>query len=389
MTDGTFRSGIFLAPYHPVDEDPTLLIRQDLELVEWLDRLGFEEAWIGEHHSAGFETIASPELFIAAAAERTRRIRLGTGVVSLPYHNPLMVAQRIVQLDHMTRGRVMFGAGPGLLVSDAVMLGIDPNTQRDRMMQALAVILRLFRGETVTEHTDWYTLVGARLHLLPYTRPHPEVAVASMVSPSGGRAAGRLDLGLLCVGATDPSGFDALGTNWQIAKQIAAEHGRTMDPARLRLVAPMHLAETREQARADVRHGLVRWIDYLSRLSPERFAHLAGRDPADGLVESGLAVIGTPDDAIAMIERLQGKQGWFGCFLNMATDWANTERTRQSYELYARYVVPRMRGANAHRAASLEWVSAEAERFADLRQEAVNRMFATHEAEQRMKTGAV
>jgi limonene 1,2-monooxygenase len=388
MTDGTFRSGIFLAPYHPVDEDPTLLIRQDLELVEWLDRLGFEEAWIGEHHSAGFETIASPELFIAAAAERTRRIRLGTGVVSLPYHNPLMVAQRIVQLDHMTRGRVMFGAGPGLLVSDALMLGIDPNTQRDRMMQALAVILRLFRGETVTERTDWYTLVGARLHLLPYTRPYPEVAVASMVSPSGGRAAGQLDLGLLCVGATDPSGFDALGTNWQIAKEIAAEHGRTMDPGRLRLVAPIHLAETREQARADVRHGLARWIDYLSRLSPDRFAHLAGRDPVDGLVESGLAVIGTPDDAIAMIERLQAKQGWFGCFLNMATDWANWERTRQSYELYARYVVPRMRGANAHRAASLAWVSAEAERFAGLRTEAVNRMFAKHEAEQRMRQGA-
>ena len=184
------------------------------------------------------------------------------------------------------------------------------------------MILRLFRGETVTERTDWYTLVGARLHLLPYTRPHPEVAVASMVSPSGGRAAGQLDLGLLCVGATDPSGFDALGTNWQIAKEIAAEHGRTMDPGRLRLVAPIHLAETREQARADVRHGLARWIDYLSRLSPGRFAHLAGRDPAEGLVESGLAVIGTPDDAIAMIERLQKKQGWFGCFLT----WRPTGR---------------------------------------------------------------
>ncbi|MGH7211128.1 MAG: hypothetical protein ACREF1_06655, partial [Acetobacteraceae bacterium] len=154
------------------------------------------------------------------------------------------------------------------------------------------------------------------------------------------------------------------------------------------LVAPIHVAETREQARADVRHGLARWIDYLSRLNPGRFAHLAGRDQADGLVESGLAVIGSPDDAIAMIERLQRKQGWFGCFLNMATDWANSERTRQSYELYARYVAPRMRGANAHRAASLDWVSAESERFAGLRREAVDRMFAKHEAEQRMKQGA-
>src|SRR5687768_7616189 len=108
------RAGVFLAPFHPVDEDPTLAIQRDLELMEHLDRIGFDEAWIGEHHSAGYEIIASPEMFIAAAAERTRRIRLGTGVISLPYHHPLMVADRIVQLDHMTRGRVMLGVGPGL-----------------------------------------------------------------------------------------------------------------------------------------------------------------------------------------------------------------------------------------------------------------------------------
>src|ERR1700720_3388802 len=144
------RNGIFLAPFHPLDQDPTEAIHRDLELVENLDRLGYEEAWIGEHHSAGFEIISSPEVFIAAAAERTKRIRLGTGVVSLPYHNPLMTANRLIELDHMTMGRVMCGAGPGLLTSDAMMLGIDPMKQRDRLAQGLDVILRLFRGETVT-----------------------------------------------------------------------------------------------------------------------------------------------------------------------------------------------------------------------------------------------
>src|SRR5258708_3605435 len=123
------RHGVFLAPLHPVDEAPNLLIHRDLELMEWLDRLGFDEAWIGEHHSGGFETISSPELFIAAAAERTKKIKLGTGVVSLPYHNSLMAANRILHLDHMTRGRVMFGVGPGLLPSDAMMLGSDPVSQ--------------------------------------------------------------------------------------------------------------------------------------------------------------------------------------------------------------------------------------------------------------------
>src|SRR5437763_13681717 len=141
MADITLRSGIFLAPFHPTEEDPTLAIRRDLELIEWLDRLGYEEAWVGEHHSAGFEIISSPEVFIAAAAERTKRIKLGTGVVSLPYHNPLMTANRIIQLDHMTMGRVMFGAGPGLLTSDAFAMGIDPSTQRNRMVESIEVIL--------------------------------------------------------------------------------------------------------------------------------------------------------------------------------------------------------------------------------------------------------
>ena len=383
MTDPMLKSGIFLAPFHPVAEDPTCAIQRDLQLIEWLDRLGYEEAWIGEHHSAGFEIISSPELFIAAAAERTRRIRLGTGVVSLPYHNPLMVANRIIQLDHMTRGRVMFGAGPGLLTSDAMMLGIDPNTQRDRMMQGLDVILRLFRGESVTETTDWYTLVDARLHLLPYTRPYPEVAVASSITPSGGRAAGRYDLGMLCVAATDISGFDALGTNWTVAQEIAAKHGRQMDPARLRLVGPMHIAETREQARANVRFGLTQWIDYFQRLNPARFGDITGVDPFDVIVDSGRGVIGTPDDAIAMIERLQAKQGGFGVFLQLAHNWADWQATQKSYELFARYVVPHFRGANAHRSASLAWVSENNAELSRLQAEAARAMFARHEAERR------
>jgi limonene 1,2-monooxygenase len=119
--------GIFLAPFHRVGENPTLAINRDVELLEWLDHLGYDEAWIGEHHSAGWEVIADPTLIIAAAAERTKHIKLGSGVTSLPYHHPLMVAQKFVQLDHMTRGRAMMGCGPGALASDAYMLAIMPN----------------------------------------------------------------------------------------------------------------------------------------------------------------------------------------------------------------------------------------------------------------------
>ncbi len=146
--------GIFLAPFHRLGENPTLAIDRDLELIQWLDHLGFDEAWIGEHHSAGWELIASPELIIAAAAEKTRHIKLGSGVTSLPYHHPFLVAQRWVQLDHMTRGRAMLGCGPGALTSDAYMLGIEPSTQRPRMMQAMDAIMALLKMEEPRHHED-------------------------------------------------------------------------------------------------------------------------------------------------------------------------------------------------------------------------------------------
>lgn len=380
------RHGVFLAPFHQMHENPTLCLERDMELVELLDRLGFAEAWIGEHHSAGFETISSPELFIAAAAERTKHIRLGTGVISLPYHNPLMVANRIIQLDHMTRGRIMFGAGPGLLASDALMLGIDPAVQRDRMAEALDVILRLLHGETVTEKTEWYTLDDAKVHFLPYTNPIPETVVASAVTPSGGRMAGKYDLGMLCVAAAENSGFNALDTNWRIANELAAEHGRTMDVNRLRVVMPMHLADTVEQAKQNVRFGLQQYVDYFNNNLPRVFVP-EGVDVVDHYIDNKMAVIGTPDDAIKMIERLIGKQE-FGCMLLQGNNWADWDQTKRSYELYARYVMGHFSGANRPRYWSYEWVTAHQASLTQMRTAAAQAMFDKHEAEQQAKRAA-
>jgi limonene 1,2-monooxygenase len=382
MSEIPLRHGIFLPPFHPNEENPTACLERDLDLIVHLDKLGFHEAWIGEHHSAGYEIISSPEIFIAFAAERARHIRLGTGVISLPYHHPMMVADRIVQLDHMTRGRVMFGAGPGLLASDAIMMGIDPMTQRDRMAEALDAILRLFKGEIVTVKTDWYTMQEARLHLLPYTKPHPEVAVVSAVTPSGGRLAGKYDLSMICVAATNPFGYDALASNWQIACDVAAEHGRTMDPNRLRLVGPMHIAETRQKAFENARWGFERYLGYLNNNQP-RFIVPKGEDPLEWFVENKYGVCGTPDDAIALIERLQDKQGEFGVFLQQAHNWADFEATKRSYELYARYVMPHFSNANRPRESSFQWCGDNRAEFSAKRQAAAKAMFDKHEAEQR------
>src|SRR5581483_3487888 len=258
------RFGVFLAPFHPVPHNPTLSLEHDLQAIEALERLGFDEVWVGEHHSGGLEIISSPEVFIAAAAQRTRRIRLGTGVSSLPYHHPFMLADRMVLLDHLTRGRAMLGCGPGQLVSDAVMMGIDPDEQRRMLGEGLDAIMALLRADApVTMETDWFTLRDARLQLAPFTYPHMEVAVAGSFSPAGPSHAGRNGVGLISIGATSPQGFALLASHWEVYETEAAAHGHTADRSRWRLVAPMLLADTDEEARRAVRYGYPQITGYL------------------------------------------------------------------------------------------------------------------------------
>jgi len=382
MLGQKLRFGAFIAPFHPVDENPTLAIERDLELIQWMDRLGYEEAWIGEHHSAGYEIIASPEVFIAAAAERTKHIRLGTGVSSLPYHHPFMLADRINQLDHLTRGRVMFGVGPGALSSDAFQMGIPVARQRDMMDEALGVIVRLLRGETVSHQSDWFTLDNARLQMTPFSRPSVEIAVASQVSPTGARAAGRHGLGLLSLGATSDGGFNALASNWAIAEELARENGTAMDRAAWRLVGPMHIAETREKAIADVRFGLEKWLFYFREVAnlpivPDG----AVGDPVEEFLKLPLAVVGTPDDAAAKIQALVDQSGGFGAFLFMAHNWAPFEATKRSYELFARYVTPKFQDLNINRDASMDWVRSNKDEFMAQARAAVGARILQHATE--------
>ena len=344
------RFGIFMAPFHPPGVNPTILLDGDLALIEHLDRLGYEEAWIGEHHSAGSEIIASPEIFIAAAAQRTTRIKLGTGVISASYHNPLWVAERAVQLDHMTKGRFMLGLGPGALPSDAQMIGLDMPQTRELLEDAVDIITRLMTSdEPVNFENARWTLRDARLHLRPYTHPHPEIVIAAVASPSGPRLAGRYGHGLLSIGATTAAGFDVLALHWNVMEERAAHYGVTVDRNAWRLVGLVHLAETREQAYQDVEHGMLEWFDYFQHTAA--FPQMAVGDGTtvrqciDFVNQSGLGTIGTPDDAVAQIERLDKQSnGGFGAYLQLAHDWAAPAARLRSYELFARHVAPRFQG---------------------------------------------
>ncbi len=377
--------GLFIAPFHGLDENPTLCLERDLELVEFSERIGLAEVWFGEHHSGGYEIIMSPELMVAAAAQRTQRIGLGTGVISLPYHNPFTTANRLVQLDHLTRGRLLFGAGPGLLSADAHMLGIDPRESRDKMDQGINIIQRLLRGEWVTEKTAWYNLRDAHCHLLPYNDEIP-LAVASTFSPNGGKLAARYNAGMLCLAATTPDGFDTLSANWQIAVEEAEGLGHTMDPGRMRCATDMHIAETRDQAMDQVRKG----YEVTRRYFANQTGHIASTGmevSLEELVESGEAVVGTPDDAIAQIRRLEQKVPDFGTLLLFDKNWADTEHKKRSLELLMRYVLPEINNDNSSRQKSFDWQGEHAAEYFKTMQEATQMAFDKHAAEKLKKTG--
>ena len=300
---------MFHGPVHPVRSNPTKQIEDDLDLIVHLDRLGFDEAWIGEHHCGGSEIIGAPEVLIAAAAERTKWIRLGTGVNSLPYHHPLILADRWMLLSHLTHGRAMFGVGPGALPWDSWQLGIDPLQSREMMEASLEAIVALIEGETpVNMDTKWFTLRDARLHLAPF-RDEVDLRVAAAFSPAGPRAAGRFGLGMLSVGATTPAGLDAAREAWGIVEERAAQFGRTADRDRWAVVAPVHLAETVEAARREVEWGLGTWMEYFKSISPMPLTSDPHDTPAiiKELTETfGFAVIGTPEMAVERIPAADG-----------------------------------------------------------------------------------
>jgi limonene 1,2-monooxygenase len=342
------RFGYFIAPFHRAGTNPTLALQRDLEFIEHLDTLGFDEVWLGEHHSAGSEIISSPEIFIAAAAERAKRIRFGTGVISLAYHNPLWVADRLMLLDHLTHGRVIGGVGPGSLPTDSSMIGLTPTDTRELLETNLDIVVRLLAGETVNAKTATHQLFDAQLQLAPYSEDGIPLAVAAVASPTGARLAGKHGIGLLSIGATlIIEGFDALAYHWGIVEERAAAFGTQVDRKNWSLVGPMHIAETDEQARADVKFGIEPWFRYFQKVAAFPQMTMPGEqldEMIDIINDNGAGVIGTPERARAQVQRLWDQSGGFGCFLQMGHEWANPAATKRSAELFAAEVMPHFQG---------------------------------------------
>ncbi|MDM4139408.1 MULTISPECIES: LLM class flavin-dependent oxidoreductase [Mycobacterium] len=342
------RFGYFIAPFHRAGTNPTLALQRDLAFVEHLDALGFDEVWLGEHHSAGSEIISSPEIFIAAAAERAKRIRFGTGVISLSYHNPLWVADRLMLLDHLTHGRIIGGVGPGSLPSDSSMIGLTPTDTRELLETNLDIVVRLLAGETVSAKTATHQLFDAKLQLAPYSDGGIPLSVAAVASPTGARLAGKHGIGLLSIGATlTVEGFNALSYHWGIVEERAAAFGTQVDRRNWSLVGLFHLAETEKQAREEVKFGIEPWFRYFQKVAAFPQMTMPGEqldEMIDVINDNGAGVIGTPERAREQVQRLWDQSGGFGCMLQMGHEWANPAATRRSAELFAAEVMPHFQG---------------------------------------------
>jgi limonene 1,2-monooxygenase len=256
------------------------------------------------------------------------------------------------------------------------MLGIEPSTQRPRMLEAMDAIIRLLKcEEPVTMKTDWFEMRDARLHLAPYSDPCFEIAVASTITPFGMIAAGTHGVGVLSIGAGLPGGPEALADQWKIAEQAAAKHGKTMDRKKWRVVVNAHIAEDDEQALNEVRKGeRAETITYFE----DTLGRPPGRsdDPLSEGVKMGTTLVGSPETVAKGIKRLLGySAGGFGGILFRAHEWATREQTMRSYELFARYVMPVFQGSIDGPIGSNAWARENRKQVFGATPEAVRRAF--------------
>src|SRR6266581_1769167 len=311
------RCGYFAMPLHPPGADPARTMEEDLEQLATLDRLGFEEAWIGEHFTAMWENIPCPDLFIAKALALTQTMKLGTGVSCLPNHSPLMLAQRIAQLDQMARGRFYWGVGSGGFPGDFEVVGVDP---KSGLYES-----KYWRFRIPEPQED----IGLRLHLRPYQRPHPPIGVAGVSAKSETLVlAGERGYIPMSINFVPPR---ILRTHWDAVAAGAQRVGRVADRSSWRIARDVYVADTNAEARREALAGpLARdYRDYFLRLLAKiRGLEMIKVDPAmpDSDVTlpyllDNIWIVGDPDTVAAKLAKLRDEVGGFGALLVIAHEW--------------------------------------------------------------------
>ena len=353
--------GYFTMPLHPPGSNITKTLADDLEQIVTLDRLGYTEAWIGEHFTAKWENIPAPDLFIAQALAMTENIVLGTGVSCMPNHNPFMIAHRIAQLDHMARGRFRWGVGSGGFPGDFEVFGFDPDTGEHRTMtrDALDLVLQLWDDPkpglyenkywrfTVPEPVDDY---GLGFHLKPYQKPHPPIGVAGVSSRSetlklaGERGYIPMSINLV------PSA--TIAGHWDAVEEGARRTGRSADRSVWRVAREVFVADTTEEARREALEGVLArdFQDYFLRILPahklldqmKTNTDMPDSDVTTEYLLDNIWIVGSPGDVAAKLRRLYQEAGGFGVLLAMGHEWQPRDMWLRSMTLLAEEVIPQL-----------------------------------------------
>jgi limonene 1,2-monooxygenase len=341
---------IFMMPLHYPTENPSLAFDRDIELVRYADELSFDEFFIGEHHSGGWETMPAPEMALAKASASAHRIRLGTSVISVPFHHPFHVAERMAFLDHLTRGRAILGVGPCALVTDKNLFGLPTGKLYPMMAESVEIIVRLLESpEPIDYDGEFWKIKQMRLQLRSYQNPRMPLAIASSGNPVSLELAGKHGMLFLSPAGKNVRNNQTKAEQWKKIEAIAAKHGTATSRENWRIASCVYLASSKEEAWRDVEASIGRDMVYFAAIGLKApYEAYPGQPLHEITPRSGADrrdwIIGTPDDAIQQIERMQAETGGFGGLMLATHEWAATDKLRRSYELFARYVMPHFRG---------------------------------------------
>ncbi len=355
------RFGLFVMPEPFPWSNWTLSYDLKLDEIALADRLGYDEVWVGEHHTGAYENIPAPDIFLAKASAVSHRIALGTGTINLPYHDPFLVAERLAFLDHLTHGRLIYGFGGGGLVSDKRFFQLDPAEGGPRLIEALDIIEALYSStEYVNFDGKFWTVDHKRIQVRPY-HPRPQFAVAGMsgvhnFALCGSRGYAALSIYFTPVSVEANPGVPDLGAQGAALARAAEEAGR--DPAQARagwrICREVYVSDSKNAAMNEIRESLRQSYDYLFKVG---LAPLMKRDATmpdaevtfDWMVENIPWIIGSPSECVAQIQDLHEAVGGFGTLLFNSREWVTTDRWNRSLELFARYVTPHLRARDDQR----------------------------------------
>ena len=332
--------------HHPAD-NPALAFQRDIGLIHLADELGFDEAFIGEHHSGGWETMPAPEMALSMAAAKAHRIRLGTSVFSAPFHHPFYLAERMAFLDHLTRGRAILGVGPCSLVTDKILFNVEETSLYPMLHEAVDVIVRLLESEEPVSHQgEYWQFEDMQLQLRSFQQPRLPLAMPSAATPANLEMIGRNNMIWM-----SPTGKNRPNArkNWEIVEKGARDAGRIADRDNWRIATYMYVSDSVEKAWDEVREGILREAEYFSAIGLRgHYAEYEGQPFSEFTPESCADrrdwVIGTPDDAIDWLEAKMEETGGFGGLLLHSPEWTNRHKWERSMEMFARYVIPHFQG---------------------------------------------